>query len=126
MNYRALTWIVLLIFLIVALFGLTSLLSHSDHHAHCPLQGAATVMCESTTVEHIGIWQEMFVATLLLIAFAISIFGPGRQIAPFATTERALLRRMHVPLPRPTLFQELFSAGILNRKELYVHLSISY
>ncbi len=108
----------LFVFVSVTLFGLTSLLSHSDHHAHCPLQGAATVLCESTTIEHIGMWQGMFVAVFLLL-FVAGLHPFSRRVETVPTTKKVRLRRAYFSLPRPTLFQELFSSGILNRKEFY-------
>ncbi len=119
MRQRLITVSVLFIFLAVSLFGLMSLLSHPGHHSNCPLQGAATVLCESSTIEHIGIWQGMFVAILLLLVFAVGslLFSRRGEIA--FTADGIYLRRTHIPIPRPTLLQELFSAGILNRKEPY-------
>jgi hypothetical protein len=106
------------VFVTVVVFGLPVLLSHPTHHAHCPLQGAQTVMCESTTLEHIGTWQGMFSALLVLV---ISVLGTLILFFRFDTRgierERLRLRIKQVVTTRPTLFQELYSNGILNRKE---------
>ncbi len=102
-------------FLFVALFGLPMLLSHPEHHVGCPLQGAQTVICESTIVEHFSMWQAMFASFLSLLVVCAMFFTTWPL--PVAH-ERARVRLRRIPA-RPTLFQELFSRGILNRKEPY-------
>ncbi len=106
------------VFLTVIVFGFPVLLSHPDHHAHCPLLGAQTVMCENTILEHVGIWKEMFSALLVLVvavvgAVAFFFYFDLRRVE----SERLRLRIRHVAATRPTLFQELYSSGILNRRE---------
>jgi uncharacterized membrane protein len=119
MSQRLVTAIVLLVFIVVGLFGLRSLLSHSDHHSNCPLQGATTVLCESTTIEHIGIWQAMFVAVLIVLVVSVGVHLFFKRLDVPSSTERVRLRNTDFYNPRPTLLQELFSDGILNRKESY-------
>lgn len=102
------------IFIFVAVFGLPMLLSNTEHHAGCPLQGAGAVMCESTILEHFSMWQAMFASFLSLFVFVCAVclaFG-----VPAPTLARVQHFRRRIP-DRPTLMQELFSRGILNRKE---------
>ena len=107
----------LVIVLFVALFGLTLLLSHSDHHAGCPLMALGSEMCESTIIEHVSLWHGMLVSiiavTLALVA-CIAWYFAGPQLV----VERVRYRRREW-INRPTLLQELYSQGILNRKEFY-------
>jgi hypothetical protein len=119
MKRRIIAFSVLFIFLTVSIFGLTSLLSHAGHHTKCPLQGAPAVLCESTTIEHIGIWQAMFVATLFLLVFALGTILFSRCMYARVRAERIRVRSTHTRILRPTLLQELYSSGILNRKEPY-------
>lgn len=102
------------VFFFVAVFGLPMLLSHSEHHVGCPLQGAQTVMCESTIFEHFSIWQTMFASFITLFVFVCVAFVFGFVPTPFVVHTRS--KRLTVP-ERPPLMQELYSRGILNRKE---------
>jgi hypothetical protein len=107
---------ILAMFLFVALFGLPMLLSHSEHHIGCPLQGAQTVMCESTIIEHFSIWQTMFASLLSLFVLVCAVLF---SIWPLPVASEPVRIRLRRTPERPTLFQELFSSGILNRKEPY-------
>lgn len=106
------------IFLFVTLFGLPALLSHSDHNVGCPLQAAGQVMCESTIIEHVTIWSSMFASMLASLAIIIGFVGVAVRI-PLPAYEHVRLRQRRRTPVRPTLLQELFSCGILNRKEPY-------
>lgn len=120
MIQKTLTGIVLVVFLLVALFGLVSLLSHEGHQSGCPLLSAQTVMCSRTVLEHFSMWQMMIAAVLAFaaigIAFVARVFGNTVEASP----ERVHSRRYTRTPLRPTLFQCLFSDGILNRKEAYL------
>ena len=107
------------IFLFVTIFGLPVLLSHSDHHMGCPLQAAATVMCESTVIDHVSMWQAMFASVIgtLILALGFAAIVIGRQGDLFLAHERLRVRSRSLASVRPLLFQELYSRGIHNRKE---------
>lgn len=82
---------------------------------------AQTVMCENTLLEHVSMWQAMFVSILasLVLLCAAVIFFAIRADDLLLSHERLRIRvRSHVVF-RPTLFQELYSRGILNCKEPY-------
>lgn len=113
--------IVLGVFIFVTLFGLPTLLAHTDNHVGCPLQGAQTVMCESTILEHFSQWQSMFVSILslfaLLLGFACVMTREVRLA--LAADKRVAVRTLSRLSTRQTVLQELFARGILNRKEPY-------
>lgn len=102
-----------------AVFGLyMAALVPMQHETGCLFASGETAVC-AATLEHITHWQSAFTAVLaeLLVLCAVVLiyfrrfdfFGPdGRRHARF--------RFQELPL-RPTLFQELFSQGILHRKE---------
>lgn len=110
-------WLAIILFFVftfVTVFGLPLLLSHVGHHHNCPLvQGGQ--LCESTVVEHMSAWE-------LLIAFVLGTLA-AIFVAYLLVRERLLVTpyrlrfRQRIP-ERPTLFQELYSSGILNRKEM--------
>jgi len=115
---RLLVTVLFGIFAFVTLFGLPALLSHDDHHVGCPLLMAQEVMCESTILEHFSIWQAMLATIVVLIGFFIATLYPLRHAKDFAR-ERFRLRWTGISSRRPTLMQELYASGILNRKESY-------
>jgi hypothetical protein len=109
------------IFCFVSLFGLPALLSQPDHHVGCPLHAASAAICERSTIEHFSMWQSMFVSVVhaLTLLSGIAVFVFALFDASFAE-ERVRIRLCARDRIRPTLMQELFSRGILNRKEPYV------
>lgn len=108
------------VFLFVAIFGLPVLLSHPEHHIGCPLMGAQTVMCESTVIEHFSIWQMMFASVVDIIVLVLSITIFFLILDAVFAQERIRIRTGARETRRPTLMQELFSCGILNRKEPFL------
>lgn len=121
MRYSALAILTLSIFLFVALFGLPMLLSHSGHHEGCPLAVAETALCNSTILEHMSLWQSMFASMLLSLSLLIgALFISFRREFSLLIAEVQNRVRVKATISiRPTLFQELFRRGILNRKEYY-------
>lgn len=117
---RVLAAITFGVFLSVTLFGLLVLLSHADHHSGCPL-AAQAVLCESTIIEHFSIWQSMLasVVAALVLLLGFSLFVTVHGLVPLPAHERLRIRLVACVSRRPTLLQELFSQGILNRKEPY-------
>lgn len=109
------------IFLFVTLFGLPMLLSHDGHHTGCPLGAVGEVMCESTIIEHFSIWSSMFASMFASFALLIGFVGISVRLHIPAYEHIRLRQRKRTPA-RPTLFQELYSRGILNRKEPYAFL----
>lgn len=119
MNKRLITSLVLSAFVLLAVFGLYFPTMEHMGHEGCPFAPGAAAMCVAP-LAHLEHWQssftgilaEMFVligaALILVLSFA---FTPKIDIQ----FERYRLRE-RIPI-RPTLFQELFSRGILNRKE---------
>ena len=119
MATRFIALATVVIFVFVALFGLSLLLSHSGHHAGCPLMAAEEVMCESTIFEHVSIWQALFVSIVnTLLTLILTVFVSWKIETPKLEFEHVRLRCIS-RAPRPTLLQELYAQGILNRKEPY-------
>jgi hypothetical protein len=107
-------------FVLTAVFGLFAMvLSAHDHQSGCHGEASASVVCEEV-LAHIPHWQQVALAVavevLVLVAFAYVFFvriaygAAGNHVSAYARL------RQRVPLC-PTLFQELFARGILNRKE---------
>ncbi len=117
MRATVIASVLLGVFVFVAVFGLPMLLSNTEHHVGCPLHGAGAVMCESTILEHFSIWQAMFASFLALFVF-VCFGGAVVSTIPEPSLNRVRIRCRRAPA-RPTLLQELFSSGILNRKEPY-------
>lgn len=108
------------IFVFVSLFGLPALLSHPDHHMGCPLQGAQTVMCENTIIEHVSMWQTMFASVVSLLIVCIAGLAVVGTTLMHALDERLRIRVPALVSHRPLVLQELYSNGIHNRKEPYI------
>jgi hypothetical protein len=112
-------------YLAICAFGLSALLglylsveNHHSHEAHCPFFAVEMSLC-ATPLDHLTHWQTAFAATLSFFIVYIVILVVG----VFASLLLPLLKRARLresPQPRapdrPTLFQQLFSQGILNAK----------
>jgi len=79
-------------------------------------------LCATGILEHVSHWQNAFATIffeiLTLVAFALFVM---QRWVPAVPSEHSFSRiRMRAPVPdRPTLLQELYSQGILNRKVLF-------
>lgn len=115
---KLITATVITTFVLLAVFGVF-LPAHIGHTMGCPLTMGETALCP-TSLSHIGHWKSAFTAILgellLLIAIAIALSTWFQiRIARNPRHDHYALQA-RVPV-RPTLFQELFARGILNRKE---------
>ncbi len=122
MNVRTYTPLLLAIVVIVAVLGMPVLLASPMHQEiGCPFMSGQTAICTSTVLEHLRHWQTAFatiLAELLLIAaLALAVMRQWRLSLPEKRCER-IRPRSRTP-DRPTLLQELFSQGLLNRRESY-------
>jgi hypothetical protein len=117
MNNQTLTFTLLFAFLVMAIFGMYLMPMHEA--AGCPLMPGEAALCSTSILEHVGYWQAAFAATLtgflmlcvgLLLLVAYTRFDPCKEMV----RQRF---RVHGKSPvRPTLFQELYAHGILNRR----------
>lgn len=121
MSIQAYTPLLLVIILIVALLGMPLLFAGPMHHEMgCPFVSGEAAFCATNFLQHITHWQTAFAVVLgelLVIAgLALAVLYQWRVLM---LPERSFARiRMRGRTPeRPTLLQELFSRGILNRKE---------
>ena len=109
----------LLIALVVAaVFGVYITFAPMQHGAGCLMMPFEVALCGNSAAIHLEHWQSAFAAVLanvfLLLALALTFIRPEL----FKLPERRLVTfsaRSREPA-RPTLFQELFSRGILNSK----------
>ncbi len=113
------TSIILAAFIVAAVFGLyTVILSSMEHDTGCPFSvGASACMAP---LEHLAHWQSSFaaIAAELVALFAIILIGVCRLGLLDPGIRQYRLFKQHERIPkRPTLLQELFSSGILHRKE---------
>lgn len=120
MKIKRLAPILVFAFVLTAVFGLY--LPSMEHVGHegCPFAAPVSAAVCAAPLAHLGHWQSSFTAVLselfvlaAAVFFLVAWFGfTARQDAQFV---RYRLRKR---MPRrPTLFQELFARGILNRKE---------
>ncbi|HEY4488430.1 MAG TPA: hypothetical protein VJB97_02845 [Candidatus Paceibacterota bacterium] len=106
--------------LVVALVLIAALgvpLVFGSHDAGCPLMPGQDVMCALGTLEYLRHWQVAFSAVLvaLFVAALISHFSGSTYSLQRPRAFRLEYRRQRPR--RPTLLQELYADGILNRKE---------
>lgn len=110
--------LVLSAFILIAVFGLYMPV-HIGHETGCPFSPGETAMCASS-LSHLEHWQSAFVAVLVqlltLIAVAVVFFVLSKPFANRSPQYERYRLLERVPV-RPPLFQELYSRGILNRKE---------
>ena len=112
--------LVLTAFILVALFGVYGMVSfsHADNGG-CPIMPNQHSMC-TTPLEHLGHWQSVFTAVFAEVFVLMIVAVLFVSIALVTDPLRGIYWKLHERAPvRLPLFQELFSAGILNRKEPY-------
>jgi len=116
---RLCTSIVLTAFIVAAVFGLyTIIFSSMEHETGCPFSvGASACMAP---LEHLSHWQSSFAAIaaelVALFALVLIVVGSLGLLSADVRQYRLFKQRERIP-KRPTLLQELFSQGILHRKE---------
>lgn len=107
-------------FVLMAVFGLY-MPGHVGHEVACPFAPSESAMCASS-LSHLQHWQSAFVAVLgellVLMAAVIVVFVWFKPLVNRSPQYERYRLRERVPLPQ-SLFQELYSRGILNRKEPY-------
>ncbi len=120
MDFRSfIAKLVLTAFILAALFGIYGMVSFSHaEHSGCPVSSTQHSLCISP-LKHLGHWQAVFTAVfaelVTLFTFIVAFFI-GTAAIP--TLKQATLWRYRERVPlRPTVLQELFSQGILHRKE---------
>lgn len=106
----------LLVFVFVAMFGMYAMFAHAAHQSDCPFMPSA-VMCTTSLTGHLGHWQLAFASIVELLIIAAFLFWPGSVFAMAREPARMRLDFRKTTSSRPTLYQELFSRGIHNRKE---------
>ena len=117
---RLLSLIITIAFIAVAGFGLMAMPSH-HHEVGCPFMPGEQVVCPMNAFDHISAWQNMFTTTLptlvvLLLAIAFVVLIPWENSGPPRVLVRSHLYRRDGPTLPPSLYQELFSSGILHPK----------
>ena len=119
MNLRAYTLLLLGIIVIIAVLGMPLMLASPMHNGiGCPFMTGEMTLCATSVLLHIQHWQTAFATILaeilLLCALALFFLRPF-SAALFDTGQARWHVRKHA-LPRPAVFPELFSDGILNPK----------
>jgi hypothetical protein len=119
MTSRTLTCALLVAFITLAVFGLYLPFSagHASHHG-CPFSIGGTALCD-VSLSHIEHWQTALAATLVnAILLATVLFSVYVWFGVVRQTEVQYQRyRTRSKTPeRPSLYRELFSDGVLNRK----------
>ena len=120
MDLRTYTPFILGIIVIMAVLGMPLMLASPIHHEMgCPFTGMQSI-CSMSSLEYVKHWQIAFasilVEILVIAALADAVFRRWQLIALPEPYHVRLRNYAHIPA-RPTLFQELYSRGVLNRKE---------
>lgn len=117
MAHKAIACAITMVILTTAVFGLYLFLLHSNHHDGCPLMVMEQI-CTSTTIEHLSLWKTMLASILgtFVVLISVALFVVHIPLLPPA--HESIRYKVYTQRPqKPTLLQELFSSGILNRKE---------
>lgn len=116
-NLRTYTFIFLVIFVLITVFGLYFPTMSMSGDSGCPFAVDGTALC-AQPLAHIEHWQNNFLTVLVevLALAALVLVAFFTLYSPQGNDDRDRYRlRSTVPI-RPTLFQELFARGILNRR----------
>ncbi len=109
---------VLAAFILMAVFGLY-LPQHVGHDMGCPFASGESTVCASPFT-HMQHWQSSFTSILVelltLVAVVLVFFARPDPHRDNGLQHQRFRLQKRIP-ERPTLLQELFSQGILNRKE---------
>lgn len=123
MNLRAYMPFLLGVIVVLAVLGTPLMLATPMHHEMgCPFSMGETAMCSMSVFDHIRNWQVAFAAIFaeLLIMAALALVALRQwELVALPEPQYAYVRIRSRAPDRPTLFQELFSRGILNRKVPY-------
>lgn len=118
MNKHLIASIVLVVFVMMAGFGLlVPMMGHMGNNVNCPFASNGTALC-AAPLAHIKHWQDALVTILvetLLLGIAL-VFIKSLKLFPKLDPQYERHRLRTRAIIRPPLFQELYSQGILNRK----------
>jgi len=126
MIRNAYTFAFLTVFVLVAVFGMPLILSTPMHHGGCPFMSMSDqpIICSAETLLHMKHWQSAFATVLaeILVLVALVLLFFRKPFSALIDTGQMRWRAQRRTPKRPTLFQELFMRGILNRKEPHLFL----
>jgi hypothetical protein len=118
-NMRKTLRIVFGLLAVIAVIGTPLLLLSPDHAAHCPFASGQAILCSDDILAHVTHFELAFASILSAVfaVFCVAISWVHTGRAPPRDT-RSIVARGRTS-KRPNLFVELFSRGILNRREGY-------
>lgn len=108
-----------LIFSVMALFGLYFTFAMPGHHeVRCPFMPAATVVCENSLFAHLDHWHSAFAATVAFFFTLLAVAMAAAVVVFFKLPDKRYERFRIRPrdLNRALPLQELFARGILHPK----------
>lgn len=112
--------IILVAFITVAVFGILSITPSHTHEPGCPFMPGEQAICPMGLLEHISAWKNIFTVSVpyavLLILVIFLILSLWFLIHPPNYFFFKYKRLRQVGFAHITLYQELFSQGILNPK----------
>lgn len=110
---------VLIAFLAVGVFGLMAMTGH-HHEPGCPFMPGEQAICQMDVFDHISAWQNAFTAIvplfIILLSFAAIALYIRHKERPPDIPIRPRIRPDSWHANIPSLYQRLFSRGILNPK----------
>lgn len=117
MSTRLFASVLLAVFIVAAIFGVYVMVLHPMQEGmNCPYMPGGTALCALSSIAHLTLWQSSFAATLVAsLAMLVFLVFARLEFPYLKERQRYRWRVRSTPLP-PTLFQELFSSGILNPK----------
>lgn len=117
MERSLVAYFILAAFILGAVFGLYVALFPMPHEMGCPFALGHTLLCVAS-FDHLAHWQNAFTAVLaeIIALFILAVFSWQLILLRPNNTLREVHCFREGIFILPTLFQELFSQGILNRK----------
>jgi len=115
--------LVVAVFVAGAAFGLfVPIGGHAEHDAGCMVAFGEVVVC-AASLAYFSDWRAIFASALVVVSMllpGVAIFCRAVPVAPLIVPWR--YRQNEARPVRPTDMQELFSDGILHRKEPHLFL----
>ena len=114
--------LILIAFVTLGGFGVFAMAGMDGHHHEpgCPFMPGEQAICAMTALDHISAWQSTFTTTLptlfVYLLLAVAVLFVWKYYSPPDLFVRQLLPSRNREPISVSLYQELFSNGILNPK----------
>jgi hypothetical protein len=107
---------VLIVYVYLAVFGLLAMHHHDMSTAGCPYMIGENSICQMDTVAHIEAWKDASTSTLSIVYILLASVAIAVVFLRYASPPLCAGTHARHKTPWTTLYQQLFSSGILHPK----------